>query len=1120
MSKNFKLVSFALSLILCFSAMAFGQRTTGDIEGTVKDPQGAVVPGASITITGVNVGFNRTVQSNAEGTYRVQEVPAGIYRISTAAIQGFAASTLESVTVNIEQITTADITLGVAGGVNEVNVSSDPLGVNVDATESKVQTNITSQLIEQLPKGTNFTSLLKVSPGTRAEPLSGGFQVDGASGSENSFVVDGQALENFRTGTLNLNNNLPTNLVQEIQIKTSGFEAEHGGASGGVISVVTRGGSDQWRGEFGMQFDVGKLNPGNRFVPSVFQASATSAQRVYSIRQPSNNNTDFYPTASLGGPIVKGRAWFYGNYSPQIFSARRTTTFYNALTESSFTGGVNTAPAGFVSGVNLTQSTLYPPGTYTSKTTQEYAFGRIDASILNNLRYTGTYLWNPTITEGQIPFNTLAVGSTPVNNRLYEGRTYTDVDFNRLRGGRTNSNNFTSQLVWTPTSRMVTSLRYGRAFLNEKNGSYAVPVGTRFRCIGLAAAEAYTTGAAGCSNGLDTGVNALAERDVSLKNEWNGDVSYSLDNFGGRHDFKGGVQYGTTKNDVKTSFSGTTPINDPFFGRNDLSYGRNFDTAFAVSGLNQFCNLRTATNPTGNCLGVGRLYRYGTQGIASNKYIGLYVQDKWQPTSRLTLNLGVRAEKENLPAFNTGGSGGGVPLEFGFGKKIAPRLGVAYDLFGDGKTRVWASFGRFYDRLKFALPRGSFGGDFYRLDYYPILASNPNYTYYTRDRILGNFKDPIGGGNPSTAGGLSILQSDFRIPSNITEAQAKALGLPFAGLDPDLKPFRQSEFTTGFERELSDIFVVTARYTRKNVDSAIEDIGILGSAASENFIIGNPGEGFAAELGRQAGYAKSIKPKRLYNGLELVLNKRLSNNYFFNLNYTLSRLEGNYSGLASSDENGRTDPGVSRYFDYPVNGFTFNGTPDDGLLPTDRTHTFKAYGGYNFDWFGSKTNQTELSFFQQVYQGTPQTTYIGIEHSSIVFSKRGDLGRTPTYYNTDLNLTHRYRFGRDDRFTLAFDVNVLNAFNNNTVLSYNTSRYSQNNTVGFSDIDPTYDPSSTNPVISNPVRALNILLNGGFNPAKVDALLATPQNQKFVRYGEASGYQAARNVRFGFRLFF
>ena len=80
-----------------------------------------------------------------------------------------------------------------------------------------------------------------------------------------------------------------------------------------------------------------------------------------------------------------------------------------------------------------------------------------------------------------------------------------------------------------------------------------------------------------------------------------------------------------------------------------------------------------------------------------------------------------------------------------------------------------------------------------------------------------------------------------------------------------------------------------------------------------------------------------------------MLNKRLDHHYYFNANYTLGYLFGNYSGLASSDENGRTSPGVDRFFDYPINGFTATGQPDNGYLATDRRHVFKSYGGYEFD---------------------------------------------------------------------------------------------------------------------------------------------------------------------------
>ncbi len=126
----------------------------------------------------------------------------------------------------------------------------------VDTTDNEISTSVNAQKIELLPKGVGFTSVLRAAPGVRGEGLAGGFSVDGASGSENVFVIDGQEVTNFRTGTLNANNNIPTQFVQEVQVKSSGFDAEFGGATGGVISVVTKGGSNDFRGEFGMQFNT------------------------------------------------------------------------------------------------------------------------------------------------------------------------------------------------------------------------------------------------------------------------------------------------------------------------------------------------------------------------------------------------------------------------------------------------------------------------------------------------------------------------------------------------------------------------------------------------------------------------------------------------------------------------------------------------------------------------------------------------------------------------------------------------------------------------------------------------------------------------------------------------
>jgi len=486
--------------------------------------------------------------------------------------------------------------------------------------------------------------------------------------------------------------------------------------------------------------------------------------------------------------------------------------------------------------------------------------------------------------------------------------------------------------------------------------------------------------------------------------------------------------------------------------------------------------------------------------------------------------LGVRFEKELVPSFNAGDvlAGTAIPsIEFGWGKKIAPRLGGAYDLFGDGKTKIFGSYGFFYDRLKFEAPRGSFGGDFFRTDYFPITSANPNYAFYTPARILGSWTDPRGGGNPSTVGGLSQLQIDFRIPSNLTEAQFKALGLVVTGVDPDLKAFQQRELTFGFEREFRTNYVLSARFTRKNVAHAQEDHAILGLNQAENYPVGNPGEGLDLKLDQQNGTARSARPQRLYRALELVLNKRLSNNYYFNANYTLGYLYGNYSGLASSDENGRTSPGVDRFFDYPINGFTATGQPDNGYLATDRRHSFKAYGGYSFDRWRSKGHTDDLSFFYTAMQGTPQTTFITVVATSIPLIKRGDLGRTPAFTQTDLSWTHRYRFGNDGNYSLAFDFNVLNVFNQNTVTSLTTSRYRTTNTIGATDIDPAYVASTQTliPILNRILNGqigtqLTQLENGG-----LPSLTGRP-NPHSSLYGQPSGYQGIRNVRFGLRFQF
>ncbi|NJM52731.1 MAG: hypothetical protein HC846_04640, partial [Blastocatellia bacterium] len=432
------------------------------------------------------------------------------------------------------------------------------------------------------------------------------FQVDGASGSENAFSFDGQEVTDYRTGALNISNSIPTNLIQEVQIKTSGFEAEFGGASGGVVAVSTKGGSDRWSGEFGSQFDVAKFQAQRTIADSVFQPNALT-QRIVSVQQPKDGGVNSYPTATLSGPIVKGRLWGLGSYSPQIFQATRDVRYLNS------------------NPTTLTVNPAFPnPERYEAKNTFNFAFSRIDAQPIQNVRVFASFLWNPLAQEGLLPFAANSLGGTPSSLNI-GGTTFTGAALAARQGGRINQNLFTTQGTWTPNGRTVVSVRYGRGFANQKLSSYAIPNETRFQCVGLASSIAYTNGSAGCARLFQNNTNNQGNTlDANTRNTVNADISY-LVNFGGSHNFKGGYEYTRVRNTVSQGFVNTGIV--------ALQYGRDFDF-YGVGG---------SCAAIANCIGVGRLTRFGTEGDGTGTYNGFYLQDKWQPIRNLTLNLGVRA---------------------------------------------------------------------------------------------------------------------------------------------------------------------------------------------------------------------------------------------------------------------------------------------------------------------------------------------------------------------------------------------------------------------------------------------------------------------------------------------
>lgn len=969
-----------LAAVLC-ATPALAQEQQGVITGVVTDASSAVLPGVTVEAKGAT-GQSLTTVTDGAGVFRFPSVQPGNYELSFT-LQGFSPKQARDVLVRLGQTITVNTSLEVGGLTDTVQVTSEvPL---IDVKSNSAFVNVTKEVIETLPKGRDFTSIVRLAPGANPESKAGGIQIDGASGAENRFYVDGVDSTNLRTGVSG--KDLVVDFVEEVQVKSSGYSAEFRGATGGTISVVTKSGTNSFRGMAGTEFSNRDLEGDERQTLRLVLSGANQSEYI---RYNKDDYTRLYPVADIGGPILRNRLWFYGGYSGDFRDIDRTVTFRTTQTTS----------------------------TFNSKETTNYITGNLTGQISNALRTKFSVTSNGFERDGLLPSQAGTDSATA--NYAIQGRKQPNLSMT----GR-------ADYVVTPALFVSGSVNY--LTYDDKQ-------------VGIPDELWYTfNGSPGVFSNIPAslvrpaGFNSVPTNRASVRDRYDrlvaqADATYFF-NAAGQHSVKGGIAFERYKNDV---FNAEQQPHLTFY----WDQSRSTLDSRTVRGQYGYYSWR----------------QFGTQGTPQSDNLGFFVQDSWTVSPRLTLNLGVRFENEKVPSYVEGLPG----IEFGFGDKIAPRVGAAYDPFGNGKTRLYGSWGMYYDIFKLELPRGAFGGDkwieqYYTLDNFDWTAIGPN----------GNFP------------GTFIESVNFRIPSNDPSC-------PECGaIDPDLKPMRQQEFTLGFEQELASNLSIGTRYVHKQIDYAIEDVGVLVPGLGEVFYIANPGFGAATDI-LGAGFPSMPKSVRDYDALEARLTKRLSSNWRGEVIYLWSRLYGNYPGLASSDENGRLSPNVNRLFDALLMAFDQNGQPVYGRLETDRPHQLKLNGTYIAPW------GTAIGAYQFLGTGSPISRQVNVQSSTPMFYQgRASDGRTPMFSQTDLFLSHTIRLGGTRAVRL--EANIDNLFD-------------EENTVGVYKLET----RAALPLTDEQVYA-------GFDTQSVIANRNILRDPRFL---QPDNFQGRRVIRFGARFLF
>lgn len=674
-------VRYILAFIIIAAVTLAAQTFRGTILGNVTDATGAYVTGATVAARNTATGLERTTQTSPDGTYSIPELPIGTYTV-TISQPGFQTSVTSNVEVNVAGARRVDAQLKTGQVSERVEVSGESLP-QVETTSAELGGILTTNVIENLPvNGRDYTKLIYLNPGIAGSPDQisdspgsfGEFSMNGSRGRANNFLLDGTDMNDGYRNDPAINEAgvfgdpatiLPIDAVAELRV-LSNYEAEYGRNSGAVINIVTKSGTNVWHGTALEYWRSGQLGARNyfNFAPD---------------RKNSFLNNQF--GGSFGGPIQKDKTFFYVDYEGQREVGAQSGTSCvpdPAVISSLIAGGVTVNP--------VTQALLarnpWPSPNIPGATSD--ATGCNENNLAVSTRFKNRV--DSLITKIDHNFNP----SNMVTGRYYFGDSDQSFPFAQLSAGILPGFN-----TVTPTRVQLVSLSYVKV-VNSEQLNEARLGWNRFAEGFFPEDRAFNPASIGLNTGVGTYEGGLPAIGVG-----------------------GFSQIGATNGVPRNRVDSNWHFIDNYswkFGRNELKFGYEFRRTTIMQTLENtfrgklsFDDLSTflAGVPSGGGQRRGNTLRHTFE----NSH-GFYIQDSFRWTPRLTLNLGLRwdyfgvvGEKDGLfyrfdpnnldPAIqNTPQTGQLYNKDY---NNFAPRLSLAYDVTGKGKTVVRAGWGMFYD---------------------------------------------------------------------------------------------------------------------------------------------------------------------------------------------------------------------------------------------------------------------------------------------------------------------------------------------------------------------------------------------------------------------------------------